>query len=71
MNTNAEPKDRVDIDPCPNCGEVHAVCACGRARMICPPDEPGEPFARCEVCEAEYHTNTVLERADNPDPSTL
>ncbi len=38
---------------CPVCGEVHRVCSCGRARMICPVDEPGEPFAWCEYCEAE------------------
>lgn len=39
--------------PCPTCGGVHRVCACGRVRVICPPDEPGEPFAACEWCEAE------------------
>lgn len=39
--------------PCRTCGEVHPVCACGRARVICPTDEPGEPFAHCEWCETE------------------
>lgn len=55
-------------DPCPTCSGVHPACACGRARVICPPDESGEPFGWCEICEAEYHTNTVLERVDKSVP---
>lgn len=39
---------------CPNCGDSHPSCSrpgCHNS-TICPPDDMGEPFSWCEICEA-------------------
>jgi hypothetical protein len=44
--------DTDETETCPTCGKVHDICKyCGQNRVICPADEPGEPFAWCEDCE--------------------
>ena len=40
---------------CPTCGELHSRCkmpGCEN-RTRCPVDEPAEPFAYCDACDAE------------------
>lgn len=39
---------------CPTCGSTHSLCLsplCSNPTH-CPPDEPGEPFTRCDACDA-------------------
>lgn len=45
-----------DFGRCPNCGEVHPLCASPYCRnpTHCPPDEPGEPFRFCDSCDAQF-----------------
>lgn len=46
------PSCRASREACPTCGDTHPACTmCGKPTR-CPPDEPGEPFATCEECDA-------------------
>jgi len=50
------------IDPnmaCPNCKQEHQACPCGNP-TYCPPDEPGEPFTRCNECDEAIKAAEVL-----------
>ena len=43
----------VKVGECAVCGAIHPPCSLCGGRTRCPPDEPGEPFAHCDRCNAE------------------
>ncbi len=54
MNANQDYSAN-DFGRCLTCGAVHPQCrTIGCSNLThCPPDEPGEPFTRCDACDGQ------------------